>query len=77
MSRSATATSLALCVMVGVAFAQRPNQGEDESAGFVQEGRAALKRGELDDAARALDQALALNPRDVGLRKLSQGEFGS
>jgi tetratricopeptide (TPR) repeat protein len=49
----------------GVAFAQRPNQGEDESAAFVQEGRAALRKGKLDDAARALDQALALNPRRV------------
>jgi len=47
------------------AFAQRPNQAEDESAGFVDEGRTALRRGELDDAAKALDQAIALNPRRV------------
>ena len=65
MSRWVTATSLVLCLAVGVAFAQRPNQGEDESAAFVEEGRTALKRGKLDDAAKALDQALALNPRRV------------
>lgn len=65
MSRWVTATSLILCLACGVALAQRPSQGEDESAAFVQEGRAALRRGELDGAARALDQALALNPRRV------------
>ena len=46
-------------------LAQRPNQGEDESAALVSEGRTALKRGKLDDAATALDQAIALNPRRV------------
>jgi tetratricopeptide (TPR) repeat protein len=65
MSRLGTATSLVICLACGVALAQRPNQGEDESAAFVREGRAALKRGELDDAARALDQALSLNSRRV------------
>ncbi len=65
MSRLVTTTSLLVCLACGVAFAQRPNQGEDESAAFVQVGRAALRRGELDDAARALDQAIALNPRRV------------
>lgn len=57
-----------LCATVAVAvpaYAQRPNQGEDESAALVSEGRAALKRGKLDDAASALDQAIALNPRRV------------
>lgn len=67
MSRSATATSLIaiLCGLVAPALAQRPNQAEDESAAFVEEGRQALRRGELDDAAKSLDQALALNPRRV------------
>ncbi len=67
MSRLATATSVALVIawLAGAAHAQRPNQGEDESAAFVREGRAALRRGDLDDAARSLDQALALNPRRV------------
>ncbi|HEY5945412.1 MAG TPA: tetratricopeptide repeat protein [Kofleriaceae bacterium] len=60
-----TTTSLIICLACGVAFAQRPNQGEDESASFVQEGRVALRSGKLDDAARALDQAIALNPRRV------------
>ena len=64
-------TSVALVALLAVAspaFAQRPNQGDDESAGFVDEGRAALRRGELDDAAKALDQAIALNPRRVERR---------
>jgi tetratricopeptide (TPR) repeat protein len=47
------------------AYAQRPNQGEDESAAFVEEGRAALRAGKLDDAAKSLDQAITLNPRRV------------
>jgi len=66
MSRSAIATSaLALVLAIGSARAQRPNQGEDESAALVGTGRAALRDGKLDDAARALDQAIALNPRRV------------
>jgi tetratricopeptide (TPR) repeat protein len=64
MSRSAIAISL-VCALAATAAAQRPTQGEDESAAFVDEGRAALRRGELDDAARSLDQAIALNPRRV------------
>ena len=54
-----------IVALAGTAFAQRPNQGEDESAAFVAEGRVALKRGQLDDAAKELDQAIALNPRDA------------
>ncbi len=70
MSRSVMRTRLVLFAAVlgaavPVASAQRPNQGEDESAALVGEGRAALRAGELDDAAKALDQALALNPRRV------------
>lgn len=66
MSRSATATSVLLLLLVsGAAHAQRANQGEDESAAFVEEGRTALRRNQLDDAAKALDQAIALNPRRV------------
>jgi len=65
MSRSATATSLVVCLLCGVAAAQRPNEGEDESAALVEEGRTALRKGQLDDAAKALDQALSLNPRRV------------
>jgi tetratricopeptide (TPR) repeat protein len=56
---------LALVLAATPAFAQRANQGDDESATFVEEGRAALKKGELDNAAKALDQAIALNPRRV------------
>lgn len=64
MSRSAIAISL-VCALSATAVAQRPNQGEDESASFVEEGRKALRRGELDDAAKSLDQAISLNPRRV------------
>src|SRR6188474_897332 len=79
MSRLATATSLGVCLALacGVAYAQRPNQGEDESAAFVQEGRAALRQGKLDEAARALDQAIALNPRRVEAYVLRSAVFAA
>src|SRR5688572_23676230 len=67
MSRSAIRTS-ALLVALAIAasaHAQRPGQGEDDSAALVDEGRAALRKGNLDGAAKALDQAIALNPRRV------------
>ena len=55
-----------VCVLATApARAQRPTQGDDESATLVVEGREALKRNDLDDAARALDQSIALNPRRV------------
>lgn len=53
----------ALGALAPAAWAQRPNQGEDESAELVDEGRRALRAGDLGGAAKALDQALALNPR--------------
>ena len=67
MSRSAIRTSalLVLAMLATPVFAQRPGQGEDDSAALVDEGRAALKKGNLDRAAKALDQAIALNPRRV------------
>lgn len=68
MSRLAMRTRWILAAVLACAtpaLAQRPNQGEDESAALVAEGRAALKQGALDDAAKALDQAIALNPRRV------------
>src|SRR6266481_3883255 len=77
MSRSATTTSLIVMLAVASAHAQRPNQGEDESAAFVEEGRADLRRGELDDAARALDQAIALNPRRVEAYVLRSAVFAA
>ncbi len=64
MKRAALVAAL-VCTLGSVAAAQRPNQGEDESAGFVDEGREALRKGKLDEAARSLDQALVLNPRRV------------
>ena len=74
MRASAIAISAVAALLVALppaAHAQRPNQGEDESAELVAEGRAALRDGDHDDAARALDQAIALNPRRLeayGLR---------
>lgn len=65
MSRLAIATSLALAMLAAPAYAQRANQGEDESAALVNVGRAALRANNLDEAAKALDQAIALNPRRV------------
>jgi tetratricopeptide (TPR) repeat protein len=54
-----------VCALGGIAAAQRQNQAEDESAAFVEEGRSALRKGDLDDAAKSLDQAISLNPRRV------------
>ena len=55
---------LAIALLATVAHAQ-PTKGEDESAALIEDGRASLKKGELGDAAKALDQAIALNPRRV------------
>ncbi len=59
---------LAATLLLGaptIVHAQRAGQGEDDSAALVAEGREALKDGKLDDAGKALDQAIALNPRRV------------
>lgn len=84
MSRSAMRTSglvlaaaAAFAISAGGAHAQRPGRGEDESAALVAEGREALRRGELDDAAKALDQALALNPRRVEAYVLRSGVYAA
>ena len=61
----------ALIVMLAIAapaFAQRPNQGEDESATFVEEGRAALRRGDLrrrGEGTRSGDHAQSAPRRGV------------
>jgi tetratricopeptide (TPR) repeat protein len=62
-------------LLAASAYAQRPNQGEDESAAFVDEGRAALRKGQLDDAGKALDQAISLNPRRVDAYVLRSAVF--
>jgi tetratricopeptide (TPR) repeat protein len=62
-------------LLAASAYAQRPNQGEDESAALVEEGRAALRAGKLDDAGKALDQAIALNPRRVEAYVLRSAVF--
>jgi tetratricopeptide (TPR) repeat protein len=62
-------------LLAASAHAQRPNQGEDESAAFVEEGRTALKNGQLDEAGKALDQAIALNPRRVDAYVLRSAVF--
>lgn len=61
----AALVALALAAGAAPAAAQRPGQGEDESAALVEEGRRLLKRRDHDAAARALDQAIALNPRRI------------
>ncbi|MCB9574628.1 MAG: tetratricopeptide repeat protein [Kofleriaceae bacterium] len=47
------------------AHAQGRARGDDDSAALVEDGRRALRRGAYDDAAAALDQAIALNPRRI------------
>jgi tetratricopeptide (TPR) repeat protein len=68
----AIASSRLLAVVLGLAtalagaahvHAQPAGQSEDESGAFVEEGRAAVKKGDYAKAARALDEALRLNPR--------------
>ncbi len=63
--RTELAAAAVAVTLASQAWAQRPNQAEDESAMYVTEGRAALREGHLDDAAKALDQAIALNPRRI------------
>ncbi|HEY4176640.1 MAG TPA: tetratricopeptide repeat protein [Kofleriaceae bacterium] len=58
-------TAGAALALPTVAFAQRASEGDDESAALVAQGRADLKKGNYNDAATALDQAIALNPRRV------------
>jgi tetratricopeptide (TPR) repeat protein len=70
MPKSAIRTKCAVVALVvlgaaGSASAQRSTQGEDDSAALVSEGRDAVKHGKFDDAAKALDQAIALNPRRI------------
>ena len=65
---AAVGAALALGLTLGApspAHAQRSGQGEDDSAALVSEGRDALRAGKLADAGKALDQAIALNPRRV------------
>ncbi|MCW5803831.1 MAG: tetratricopeptide repeat protein, partial [Deltaproteobacteria bacterium] len=64
MRTVATLTLVLAAAAAGRAYAQ-PTKGEDESASLVEEGRASLRKGKLDAAAKALDQAIALNPRRV------------
>ena len=56
---------LALALLAATAHAQPTNKAEDESAALIEDGRASLRQGDLGDAAKALDQAIALNPRRV------------
>ena len=70
-------TKLALLALLIAtsAHAQRPNQAEDESSALVEEGRTALRQGELDNAAKALDQAITLNPRRIEAYVLRSAVF--
>jgi tetratricopeptide (TPR) repeat protein len=62
-SSSAIAIAVAIAVAAPVARAQPSGRGEDDSAGFVEEGRRALKKRDYKKAATALDEALRINPR--------------
>ena len=67
MRGSAIATS-SLAVLLAVAVpraGQAQPRGEDDSAELVTAGRRALQAGDLKAAAKALDQAIALNPRRI------------
>ncbi len=64
--RRALAVALGLTVLAvapAAARAQRPTQGDDESGALVADGRQALTARDYRAAARALDEALAVNPR--------------
>jgi tetratricopeptide (TPR) repeat protein len=66
MRASAFATSVAVLLALAAPAAAQPGQrAEDDSAALVAVGRGALDRGDLGEAARALDQAIALNPRRI------------
>ncbi|HVV84970.1 MAG TPA: tetratricopeptide repeat protein [Kofleriaceae bacterium] len=73
LARLAAALAAAAIVVGGGASGARPTvrsasaqpKGEDESAELVTVGRQALQAGKLDAAAKALDQAIALNPRRI------------
>lgn len=66
-----------LAAIPSTALAQRPNQGEDESQALVNEGRQALRAGQLDDAAKALDQAISLNGQRVEAYVLRAAVYGA
>src|SRR6187551_3182248 len=63
--RKLFAAVLAMTLATAPAYAQRASEGDDESASLVAQGRDDLKKGNYTDAAAALDQAIALNPRRV------------
>ncbi len=73
MCESAVRSSPGVRLLVGVLLlvgapamvAAQGRRGEDESAALVEEGRAALRARAYDDAAEALDAAIALNPRRI------------
>jgi tetratricopeptide (TPR) repeat protein len=58
------ATLSCMLASATTSFAQ-PRQAEDDSAELVREGREALRERDYSRAARALDQALALNGRRI------------
>ncbi len=66
---------LVVALLTSTALAEQ--KGEDESAALVAEGRESLKTGDLEDAAKALDQAIALNPRRVDAYVLRSAVFAA
>src|SRR5688500_15005353 len=56
---------ISVVVLALAAPARAQQRGDDESAELVDEGRRALRARRYGDAAEALDQAIALNPRRI------------
>lgn len=63
--RASAIAGISVLVLVFAAPAIAQQRGEDESAELVDEGRRALRARKYGDAAEALDQAIALNPRRI------------
>jgi tetratricopeptide (TPR) repeat protein len=76
MRGSAIATSL-LALALAAAPAVAQPRGDDDSAALVEDGRRALKAGDYGAAGKALDQALALNPRRIEAYVLRAAVFAA
>ena len=77
MRGSAIATSVLAAVVALAAPGRAQPRGDDDSAALVETGRRALQDGDLGGAAKALDQALALNPRRVEAYVLRAAVFAA
>ena len=76
MRGSAIATSVLALALLAAPAAAQP-RGDDDSAALVEDGRRALKAGDYGAAGKALDQALALNPRRIEAYVLRAAVFAA